>query len=76
MWEKRIPVKSRGLQHDKKGEFISGANIGRKFIYSLTDEIFIDNESGTFFGKFNPLIYLFPYDKLTEILEKRKEPRY
>lgn len=75
MWEKRIPIESKGFQFDKSHQFISGANIGRRVSYAFTDEIFIDNKLGTFFGKFNPLIYLLSYDEIVEIQNERKKSR-
>jgi hypothetical protein len=74
VWEKKLPIPSEGIIQDENGKFSSGANLGINYIYSFTDKIFIDEKSGTFFGKFDPTLYAQPYDKIIEMLDKRREP--
>jgi hypothetical protein len=57
VWEKRLPISSEG-DYMEEGRKLSGHNVGHDFIFALTDEIFIDNASGTFFGKCNLATYL------------------
>jgi hypothetical protein len=56
VWEKRLLLHSEGayIEEDRK---ISGHNLGHSFIFAFTDEIFIDTNSGTFFGKSKPIVY-------------------
>lgn len=56
-WERKCHIKTMGMKFDSFGKFICGKNVGTNVIYSCTDKIFIDNESGTFYGRLNPKKY-------------------
>lgn len=73
LWETKTPIASRGMQYDQEGHFVSGYNNGNKMIYGMTDEIFIDTKTGTFFGMFNPRIYLLSGSELEDIFKKRSQ---
>ncbi|MFA6022596.1 MAG: hypothetical protein WC781_00750 [Candidatus Pacearchaeota archaeon] len=75
IWENKIKVISKGMQHNKVGKFISGYNLGNKMIYGMTDEIFIDEISGTFFGKFNPRIYAMDTEEIQKIIKNREKSK-
>jgi len=74
-WERRLKIPSSGLKLDENRKFLSGANIGRDWIYSRVDEIFIDTDSGTFFGKFDPFFYTkYSREEMEKIWERRITP--
>ena len=62
-WESKERIVSR--------EDSPGLNLGTSCIYHTTDSIFIDDKTGTFFGKFDPRIYLLPCDKMQEVFRQR-----
>ena len=75
LWENKIPVASKGPQYDEAGQFVSGLNNGNRMIYGMTDEVFIDSETGTFFGMFDPRAYNLSGERLEEIIKGRVRPK-